>query len=50
VKGGKGDDYSLYSEAMPQKLGQNGRDEAAQVNRDLAAILRKRAETVLLKT
>jgi hypothetical protein len=46
----RGDDYSLYSEAMPQKLGQNGRDKAAQVNRGLAAILKKRAEMVLLKT
>jgi len=45
----RGDDYSLYSEAMPQKLGQNGRDKAAQVNRDLAAILKKRTETVLLE-
>jgi len=45
----RGDNYSLYSEAMPQKLGQNGRDKAVQVNRGLAAILRKRAETVLLE-
>ena len=37
----RGDDSALYSEAMPQKEGQNDRDKVAHLNRGLAALFYK---------